>query len=183
MAASSRSAKSTSGRRAKNPAAARSRGAVDDGVDLGSDKLYFKIGEVAEIVGVEPYVLRYWEGEFSAVRPQKSRTQQRVYRRRDVVTLLRIKHLLYEKKFTIAGARAELKEPVKRDEGGAPVELAKPSPAFAARASLQRVSTLLDEVRAFVNAGDGDDPAQRRAADPAAFVSRRGGARALVEHE
>jgi DNA-binding transcriptional MerR regulator len=72
------------------------------------DKLYFKIGEVSEILGVEPYVLRYWESEFSQLAPKKSGTGHRLYRRKDVELLLRIKHLLYEKKFTIEGARQSL---------------------------------------------------------------------------
>jgi DNA-binding transcriptional MerR regulator len=72
------------------------------------DKLYFKIGEVAELLGVEPYVLRYWETEFSLLSPKKSGTGHRLYRRKDVELLLRIKHLLYEKKFTIEGARIAL---------------------------------------------------------------------------
>src|SRR5206468_8106122 len=79
------------------------------------DKLYFKIGEVSELLGVEPYVLRYWETEFSVLSPKKSGTGHRLYRRKDVELLLRIKHLLYEKRFTIEGARqllqAEAKAP------------------------------------------------------------------------
>ena len=72
------------------------------------DKLYFKIGEVSELLGVEPYVLRYWETEFTVLSPKKSGTGHRLYRRKDVELLLRIKHLLYEKKFTIEGARQTL---------------------------------------------------------------------------
>jgi DNA-binding transcriptional MerR regulator len=72
------------------------------------DKLYFKIGEVSELLGVEPYVLRYWETEFAVLSPKKSGTGHRLYRRKDVELLLRIKHLLYEKKFTIEGARQSL---------------------------------------------------------------------------
>jgi DNA-binding transcriptional MerR regulator len=72
------------------------------------DKLYFKIGEVSELLGVEPYVLRYWETEFTVLSPKKSGTGHRLYRRKDVELLLRIKHLLYEKKFTIEGARQAL---------------------------------------------------------------------------
>jgi DNA-binding transcriptional MerR regulator len=72
------------------------------------DKLYFKIGEVSELLGVEPYVLRYWEGEFPSLSPKKSGTGHRLYRRKDVELLLRIKHLLYEKRFTIEGARQSL---------------------------------------------------------------------------
>src|SRR5580658_4610576 len=69
------------------------------------DKLYFKIGEVSDLLGVEPYVLRYWEKEFPVLSPKKSGTGHRLYRRKDVELLLRIKHLLYEKRFTIEGAR------------------------------------------------------------------------------
>jgi len=73
------------------------------------DKLYFKIGEVSQLVGVEPYVLRYWESEFPGLSPRKSNTGQRMFRRKDVELLLNIKELLYEKKFTIEGARKALK--------------------------------------------------------------------------
>ncbi|HHL39656.1 MAG TPA: MerR family transcriptional regulator [Deltaproteobacteria bacterium] len=73
------------------------------------DRLYFKIGEVARIVQVKPHVLRYWESEFN-VCPRKSKTNQRVYTRRDVETILDIKRLLYEEKFTIEGARRKLEE-------------------------------------------------------------------------
>jgi len=72
------------------------------------DKLYFKIGEVSELLGVEPYVLRYWESEFPVLSPKKSGTGHRLYRRKDVELLLRIKHLLKEKRFTIEGARQSL---------------------------------------------------------------------------
>jgi DNA-binding transcriptional MerR regulator len=74
------------------------------------DKLYFKIGEVARLVGVQPYVLRYWESEFPLVRPNKTRSRHRLYRRRDVETLLEIKRLLHSERFTIEGARKRLKE-------------------------------------------------------------------------
>jgi DNA-binding transcriptional MerR regulator len=73
-------------------------------------KLYYRIGEVAEIVGVEPHVLRYWETEFRSIRPQKSRKGQRIYSRRDVDKLLKVKDLLYSHGFTIAGARKRMRE-------------------------------------------------------------------------
>src|SRR5579863_16075 len=69
------------------------------------DKLFFRIGEVSQIVGVEPYVLRYWESEFRELSPKKSSSGQRMFRKRDVELLLRIRHLLYDRKFTIEGAR------------------------------------------------------------------------------
>jgi DNA-binding transcriptional MerR regulator len=74
------------------------------------DKLYFKIGEVARLVGVKPYVLRYWETEFSVVRPGKTRSKHRLYRRRDVETLLDIRRLLYTERYTIEGAKRRLRE-------------------------------------------------------------------------
>jgi DNA-binding transcriptional MerR regulator len=84
------------------------------------DKLYFKIGEVSELLGVEPYVLRYWETEFAVLSPKKSGTGHRLYRRKDVELLLRIKHLLYEKKFTIEGARQRLHEEARGGKARAP---------------------------------------------------------------
>jgi DNA-binding transcriptional MerR regulator len=73
-------------------------------------KLYYRIGEVSEIVGVQPHVLRYWETEFRSIRPQKSSKGQRVYSRRDVEKLLKVKDLLRNQGFTIAGARKRLNE-------------------------------------------------------------------------
>jgi len=73
------------------------------------DKLYFKIGEVADLVGVKPYVLRYWESEFSIVKPTKTKSRHRLYRRKDVETLLHIKQLLHNERFTIEGARKRIK--------------------------------------------------------------------------
>ena len=83
-----------------------------DEIPVIPDKLFFRIGEVSEIVGVEAYVLRYWESEFPALSPKKSSSGQRMFRRKDVELLLRIKQLLYEKKFTIDGARKALAGPV-----------------------------------------------------------------------
>jgi DNA-binding transcriptional MerR regulator len=72
------------------------------------DKLYFRIGEVSRLAGVKPYVLRYWETEFSSIAPKKSGTGHRLYRRKDVELVLEIKRLLYDKRFTIEGARKTL---------------------------------------------------------------------------
>src|SRR5579871_5676824 len=80
------------------------------------DKLFFRIGEVSQLVGVEPYVLRYWETEFPGLAPKKSNTGQRMFRRKDVELLLNIKQLLYDKKFTIEGARKALKAPAVKIE-------------------------------------------------------------------
>jgi DNA-binding transcriptional MerR regulator len=72
------------------------------------NKLFFKIGEVCELTDTQPYVLRYWESEFPALAPAKNSSGQRIYRRRDIETVLRIKQLLYEEGFTIAGAKKRL---------------------------------------------------------------------------
>ena len=74
------------------------------------DKPFFKIGEAARLCALKPFVLRYWETEFHSLRPQKTRSGQRLYRRQDIELLLRIRHLLYEERFTIAGARTRLRE-------------------------------------------------------------------------
>ncbi|HWB95421.1 MAG TPA: MerR family transcriptional regulator, partial [Bryobacteraceae bacterium] len=78
---------------------------------------YFRIGEVSGLLGVEPYVLRYWESEFPSLSPKKSGTGHRLYRRKDVELLLKIKHLLYEKRYTIEGARQTLQKSGKKLSG------------------------------------------------------------------
>src|SRR5687768_15451499 len=100
-------------------------------------KLYYRIGEVAGLVGVEPHVLRYWETEFRSIRPQKSAKGQRVYTRRDVETLLKVKELLYAHRFTIAGARRKLRE------GG----LEPPGPDDASVEEVQRMRSALLDIR------------------------------------
>ena len=74
------------------------------------EKQYFKIGEVSEILDVEPYVLRYWESEFKILKPTRTRARKRLYHKKDLELLLEIKHLLYDEKFTIAGAKKRLQE-------------------------------------------------------------------------
>ncbi|HEX3471116.1 MAG TPA: MerR family transcriptional regulator [Silvibacterium sp.] len=90
------------------------------------DKLYFRIGEVAKLCGVEAYVLRFWETEFPQLKPNKSGTGQRLYRKRDVELALRIKRLLYSEGYTIAGARqvfaAEVREPHKKPQPELPLK-------------------------------------------------------------
>lgn len=97
------------------------------------DKLYFKIGEVAELTGVKPHVLRYWEAEIASIRPTKNRHQQRLYRQRDIELILRLKDLLYNQGYTIAGARKSLrrKPPVAEVVTPAP-EPPSPPPVIAA---------------------------------------------------
>jgi len=74
------------------------------------DKLYYKIGEVSKITGVKPHVLRYWESEFREIKPYKTQSLQRLYRRKDIELILRIKKLLYDDLFTISGAKRKLKD-------------------------------------------------------------------------
>jgi len=74
------------------------------------DKLYFRVGEVSRLAGVEPYVLRFWESEFPQIRPKRTPSGQRMYRKKDVETILAIRHLLYDLKFTIPGARQKIKK-------------------------------------------------------------------------
>ena len=94
--------------------AARTRGATRAGgsEDAGevSGKRYYRIGEVSKITDVKPYVLRYWESEFRWMAPQKSRSKQRLYRKRDIDMILLVKKLLYGQRFTIEGARKKLAE-------------------------------------------------------------------------
>lgn len=131
-------------------------------LDLGTVKPCFKIREVAEILGVASHVLRYWEQEFSSVRPRKSRGGQRIYRKSDIAALLRIKHLLYERQFTIAGARAEMAK------SGSRVPMAAPDLRYRLRQSLSRVQVQLDTLKALLRPPV--DPA--KAADPAAYLRR-----------
>ncbi len=78
------------------------------------DRLFFRIGDVSDVTGVEAYVLRYWETEFTALKPRKGSNGQRQYRRKDVELVLEIKRLLYDEKYTIAGARKALREKAKQ---------------------------------------------------------------------
>ena len=91
---------------------------LEDAAEI-PDKLYFRIGEVAALAGVRAYVLRYWQTEFPQLQPKKSGSGQRLYRRRDVELLFRIRDLLYRDRFTIAGARREL---AREERGGEPGE-------------------------------------------------------------
>jgi DNA-binding transcriptional MerR regulator len=104
------------------------------------EKLYYRIGEVAELVGVEPHVLRYWEREFRSIRPTKSAKGQRVYSRRDVENLMRVRALLYGEGFTIAGAKKKLQE--------APSE--PPREAVSSAETRDRLMAMRADVEAFL---------------------------------
>ena len=79
------------------------------------DKLFFKIGEVTHLTGVEQYVLRYWEEEIEVLRPKKNRAGQRLYQKKDIELILEIKQLLYAEKFTLAGAKKKIKKNKKKE--------------------------------------------------------------------
>jgi DNA-binding transcriptional MerR regulator len=101
--------------------------ALNESLEAIPDRMAFKIGTAAELVGVKPYVLRFWETEFEALHPKKSRKGQRAYSRRDVETAMIIKKLLYEDRFSIEGARARLRElrSKVKEERGATTQLAE----------------------------------------------------------
>jgi len=109
----------------RNKAAAKSTKTTDVVIP---DKLYFRIGEVAQLCRLPAYVLRFWETEFPQLKPVKSSTGQRMYRKRDVESVVRIKKLLYEDGFTIAGARVQLREDTKAERN----QSALPFPATPA---------------------------------------------------
>ena len=130
-------------------------------------KLYFRIGEVADLVGVEPHVLRYWEREFRTIRPTKSAKGQRVYSRRDVENLMQVKDLLYGEGFTIAGARKRMRgkpgaegEPTDPTEEApravqalsAPISVTAPAQNHSARAEGGEMRSVLEAVKAEIEA-------------------------------
>jgi DNA-binding transcriptional MerR regulator len=103
------------------------------------DKLYFKIGEVTEITGLESYVLRFWESEFPIISPKRTESGQRLYRKSDVESILLIKNLLYVKKFTIEGAKKFLKDAGKQKKPTPP-----PADIEEIRAELLQIRDMLD---------------------------------------
>ena len=110
------------------------------------DKIYFKIGEVAELVGVKSHVLRYWESEFKSLKPVKSRTNQRLYRREDIEQALLIKSLLYQQGFTLSGARQQLKNPQAHSPEMPPTSL---------DSVIERLSCLRDRLQADIEREEG----------------------------
>ncbi|MEE9258399.1 MAG: MerR family transcriptional regulator [Nitrospinaceae bacterium] len=113
------------------------------------DKLFFKIGEVAEIAGVEQHVLRYWEDEFDVLKPNKNKSGQRLYQKKDIDQVLAIKQLLYTDKFTIAGAKKQLKQK-RSNDGGSQMNFGFDREALAdwkkkATQDLQSILNILDQ--------------------------------------
>jgi DNA-binding transcriptional MerR regulator len=110
------------------------------------DKLYFRIGEVARLCCVAPYVLRFWETEFTQLKPNKSGTGQRLYRRRDVEMALRVKRLLYDEGYTIAGARQAIQAESRSKRSGQP-ELPLPQQQKAVQQNEARLHKVRKELR------------------------------------
>jgi len=113
------------------------------------EKLYFRIGEVARLCRLPAYVLRFWETEFPQLKPVKSNTGQRMYRRKEVEAVLRVKKLLYEEGFTIAGARQQLRADGKTEKNQSPLPFPSQSSADLRRIrhGLQEILTMLSARR------------------------------------
>jgi len=114
------------------------------------DRLYFRIGDVSELLGVEPYVLRFWETEFPQLQPKKGKTGHREYKRKDVELLLEIKRLLYHEGFTISGARKALKERTraarKKQSVGGPAQMPLIPDISPLRPKLQQMRKEIEEI-------------------------------------
>ncbi len=124
--------------------------ALDNSAQQIPDKLYFRIGEVSRLIGVKQYVLRYWESEFPGLGPKKSGTGHRLYRRKDVELLLEIKHLLYEKRFTIEGARKWLEDRRKSPVPAKPAANAEVQAELFASPALEALDRIRRELQDIV---------------------------------
>jgi DNA-binding transcriptional MerR regulator len=111
------------------------------------DRLYFRIGDVARLAGIKPYVLRFWETEFPALGPKKSGTGHRLFRRKDVELVLEIKRLLYEKRYTIEGARKHLETYGKSESSKAPAKALKRPKKVQTSLFGSDPSPMLDKIR------------------------------------
>ena len=155
------------------------------------EKLFFKIGEVCDITGIQAHVLRYWESEFPMLAPQKNRAGQRTYRKRDVEMVLRIKELLYEDQYTIAGAKKRLtnelrgasKLKVVTPEMGAQVSAAAPTPQLVPAPPPEMEESPRPFAETRPGAADAEPGGRAYAAEPEAPVSneRRAALRRLRE--
>lgn len=113
--------------------------------EAAEDKKLYKIGEVCKLADVQPYVLRYWETEFPSLAPNKSGGGQRLYTRREIDIILRIKQLLYSEGFTIAGAKKKLET-----EGESPAPVAEPAPPKKNEKSSTSLTEVKEELRAIL---------------------------------
>ncbi len=115
------------------------------------DRLFFRIGDVSDLTGVETYVLRFWESEFPMLSPKKTSTGQRQYRRKDVETVLEIKRLLYDEGYTIAGARKAIRGQIKKKKTVAIPKGRKAQTALFSAGSSAQVQSIKKELRAILN--------------------------------
>jgi DNA-binding transcriptional MerR regulator len=122
------------------------------------DKLFFRIGEVADLTGVPPYVLRYWESEFKLLRPRKNHAGQRVYRKQDIELVLRIKRLLYDDRLTLEGAKKRL---LQESRTRSQPQLDLPGPDPHTQEVLRGIRTRLEGMRRILR-GQGEVPLERR---------------------
>ncbi len=118
------------------------------------NKLFFKIGEVCELTDTQPYVLRYWESEFPLLAPAKNNSGQRIYRRRDIETILRIKSLLYEEGFTIAGAKKRLEQEMKELLSTGKTSTPNAAGSDPLREKINEIKTELQDLLDFIESGD-----------------------------
>ena len=118
------------------------------------NKLFFKIGEVCELTETQPYVLRYWESEFPALAPAKNNSGQRIFRRRDIETILRIKSLLYEEGFTIAGAKKKLEQEMKDDGAKGQTPVTRPVADVDTGGSIRQIESGLKEILQILDSND-----------------------------
>jgi len=148
-AARSAGAKTRTKPPARSEASASEKTVGDSRRELdSSEKLYYRIGEVAELTDVKPYVLRYWESEFKWMAPGKSRSNQRLYRKQDIETILLIKKLLYDERFTIAGAKKRLKELGSGPERAAALAAPRPMDPNDWAGNLREIRSELEAIRA-----------------------------------
>jgi DNA-binding transcriptional MerR regulator len=140
------------------------------------DKLYFRIGEVAKLCGVPAYVLRFWESEFSQLRPNKSGTGQRLYRKRDVEMALRIRQLVHDEGYTLAGARQVLQENSRKKPAALDLPLTK-TPTERPEKQLEQVAAVITKIRKdlheLLGMLSGPEPAQQSPSRPRPKADRK----------
>ncbi len=118
--------------------------------EISSERLYYRIGEVSRITGLKAHVLRYWESEFRVIKPYKTGSLQRLYRKRDLELILKIKKLLYEEGFTIAGAKRKIRDVEREESRKLRLKVIERKPEerellFAIREELRGIRKMLDE--------------------------------------
>jgi DNA-binding transcriptional MerR regulator len=116
-----------------------------------TERLYYRIGEVSRITGLKPHVLRYWESEFKAIKPHKAGSLQRLYRKKDLDIILRIKKLLYEEGFTIAGAKKKIRDIEKEESSDMRLRLVERKPSLRDRELLAMVRDELKAIRGLLD--------------------------------